>query len=147
MSTEPKKIKIKQALQICKDIEALHKMDDVRRIYHSSYGYKSKNFEVRVANNQNEISEIEVSRYERMVSKSERVPCNFWTVLFDTVGDYKMDPITYCVTIKNNGIFQHAPVGKTWLHSGLHSWLAARIIYHKMKKEYRLAKQHKGLVY
>ena len=62
MSTEPKKIKIKQALQICKDIEALHKMDDVRRIYHSSYGYKSKNFEVRVANNQNEISEIEVTK-------------------------------------------------------------------------------------
>ena len=132
MSTEPQKIKIGLAIQICKDIEALHKRPGIGRFYDRFPGYKWQEFTIRVVDDKSEIS---ASRHERQISQTRRVPCNLWTILFDTYGNYKMDPVKYRVTIKNNGIFPHAPIGETRLDSGL----AARIIYNKMKKENKLA--------
>lgn len=137
MSTEPQKMKIKQALQICKDIEALHKTAGIGRFYKAYTGYNWKSFEIQV---ESDGSTIESSRHDRQISESRHVPYNFWTmVITNTAGDSKMDPVKHYVLINNNGMFPHAPMDKKYFCSGL----AARIIYHKMKKEYKLAIKHK----
>lgn len=138
MSAEPQKMKITQALQICKDIVALHKTAGIGLVYSFYPGYKVNRFNIRIVSDE---STIEFSRYDRALSSSKRVPCNLWTILIKTAGNYKMDPVTYYLAINNNGSLPHAPKGNYFC-----SGLAAHIIYHKMKKEYKLAKKHEQMV-
>lgn len=131
---EPQKMKIKQAFQICKDIEALHKVNGIGRYYSFYQGYRWNEFIIRT---EKDNSIIRSSRHEPSIS-NEFVPLNLWTILTGTCYNHKVEPLRYYVTIDNNGMFQSAPTEKNYLCSGL----AARIIYSKMKREYKLAKKH-----
>lgn len=123
-----------QAKQICKDIENLHKTKGIRRVYHRLPLYQYTKYSIDILN---DTSKISASRSEKHLSADKYVPINLWTLITDTAGNYATIPLTFTVEITNKGLLPHAPAEKCEI-----SGMAARIIYNKMKKEYKLAKKH-----
>ncbi len=137
-----------QAIQICNDIENLRHfkkirrfrpdLKEVERIYHHLPLYQYTSYSIDILNDK---SKIEASRREKQLSPDEFVPCNFWTFITGTEGNFKTLPLTFNVEITNNGLLPHAPKGENITCSGV----AARIIYNKIRKEFYLAKKQKQL--
>lgn len=123
-----------KAIKMCKDIKSLRRNGGKERIYHYYNAYFFKEYSIDILGDKSKIT----SAWHRKSISDEKVPFNLWTCLTGTYGNYKTTPVYFDVNIENNGFFKNIPAKKDFKFKGL----AARIVYNKMRREYKLAAQH-----
>lgn len=125
-----------QTIQICNDIKKLHRTKGIERIYSNLPLYRSNWYKIKVLNDG---TTIESGRTKKHISSDRFVRTNLFTLLFNTAGNYAVEPVTFTVIFNNNGLLPHAPTGENYRIRGL----PARVIYNKMRREFKLAKKFK----
>lgn len=81
---------------------------------------------------------IKASHYNKHRSDTEFVPFTKWNCYTKRAGNYKIIPENFTVCINNNGVLPHAPIDKDYTVRGL----LAKIIYQKLRKEYKLSQEN-----